>query len=364
MYRTLLAILLTLAALVAVGWPPRARIDRPALGLPAETTQGALEATLSLPFCPPEDLKRRMVTKGFKDVAWTWQGLRARRSITAPALKPKDPSGLWKVVHIADLPPPGRDDLLKAFLAQMVGVRPDFILATGDLGYGDSAADWDRIEGFFRDLEAMGIPVVSCPGNHERKAWIQYLRHFGPITWHRVEIGPFTILSLDSEHGRDQLTPAQFGWFQRELEATRGRTVLVQLHHPLFKSDAASQGEAKGSGGILGAKRDEFIRLCQLNGVAAVLSGHWHSDAVFDVRGRLRNDTCDFGGTKFIVTTTLGNDTRKVTRWPLAYHGYRVLTFREGALLSYTADLDGDGQPDPIASEPLLPIAPLKAGGH
>ena len=360
MKRFLLSIFITLAALLAAGWPPRARVDRPLIGLPMMSQGGSTEIALSLPFVVPEELRKKLESAQFTDASWTLSGLNARSTAEAKPVKPRDPAGRWKVVHIADLPPPGRDDLLKIFLTRMAEVKPDLILASGDLGYGDTAAEFDRITNFFRDLEHQGAVVVACPGNHERKAWIQYLRHFGPDTWHRVEFGPFTILSLDSTHGRDQFTPAQFHWFRQELGNSTGRTVLVQLHHPLFPSETAISGEAKGSGGILGVRRAEFIQSCQDQGVAAVLAGHWHSDAVFDHTGRLRDDRPDFPGTKFIVTTTLGNEIRQVTRWPKSYFGWRLLTFEDGRLLSYTADLDGDGKPDPIASEPLL----AGAGGH
>jgi 3',5'-cyclic AMP phosphodiesterase CpdA len=313
-----------------------------------------MKAALSIPFLVPSDLQKRMKTEGFTDISWTLSGMTARTIAETKPPTPRDSSGRWKVVHIADLPPPGRDDLLKIFITRMAEVKPDLILASGDLGYGDTAADFDRITTFFKDLERDGTVVVACPGNHERKAWVQYLRHFGPETWHRVEFGPFSILSLDSAHGRDQFTPAQFEWFKRELADTQGRTVLVQLHHPVFPSETAASGEAKGSGGILGAHRAEFIQNCREHGVAAMLAGHWHSDAVFDSAGHLRDDRPDFPGTKFIVTTALGNELRRVTRWPKSYFGYRVLTFKGGELISYTADLDGDGKPDPIASEPLL----------
>lgn len=357
MKRVLLSVFITLAGLLAVGWPPRARVDRPLTGLPLVNQQGPMEVALSLPFVVPGDLQKKMKAEGFTDVSWTLSGLNARSAAEAKSVKPRDPSGRWKVVHIADLPPPGRDDLLSVFITRMSEVKPDLILASGDLGYGDTAADFDRITTFFKDLERQGAVVVACPGNHERKAWIQYLRQFGPDTWHKVEFGPFTIISLDSAHGRDQFTPAQFHWFRQTLQDSAGRTVLVQLHHPVFPSETAPSGEAKGSGGILGAHRSDFIQCCVDHGVAAVLAGHWHSDAVFDSTGRLRDDMPDFPGTKFIVTTTLGNEIRRVTRWPKSYFGYRVLTFQNGALLSYTADLDGDGKPGPIASEPLLPYA-------
>jgi len=358
--RLLFSIILTLAALFAAGWPPKARVDRPLIGLPMMTQVGSMEIALSLPFVVPVDLQKKMKAEGINQVSWTLSGLKARSMIEAKPVKPHDPSGRWKVIHIADLPPPGRDDLLKLFITRMSEVKPDLILASGDLGYGDTAAEFDRITNFFKELEHQGSVVVACPGNHERKAWIHYLRHFGPDTWHSVEFGPFTILSLDSAHGRDQLTPAQFHWFRQALKDSAGRTVLVQLHHPLFPSETANSGEAKGSGGILGVHRAEFIQSCQDHGVAAVLSGHWHSDAVFDSTGRLRDDRPDFKGTKFIVTTTLGNEIRQVTRWPKSYFGWRLLTFEDGRLLSYTADLDGDGKPDPIASEPLL----VNAGGR
>lgn len=360
MKRVLIAVFITLAALLAVGWPPQSRIDRPLVGLPLAHPGADLEATLSLPLVATDGLKQEMKQAGFSGISWTFSGLKARALNAGQTVLPHDPSGRWKVVHIADLPPPGREDLLKAFVTRMAEVKPDLILATGDLGYGDTAADFDRITTFLKTLEQQGTVVVACPGNHERKAWIQYLRHFGSKTWHRVDFGPFTILSLDSAHGRDQFTPAQFAWFKREIETTKGRIVLVQVHHPVFPSDTADACEAKGSGGILGVRRAEFIQLCQQHRVAAVLSGHWHSDAIFDGTGRLRDDTCDFKGTKFIVTTTLGNELRRVTRWPKSYFGWRLLTFQEGRLLSCTTDLDGDGKPDPIASEPLLPYS----GGH
>lgn len=360
MKRILFSALIAMAALWAAGWPPRARVDRPMIGLPLSDRHRRMEVALSMPFAVPRDLQKQLEAGGFTESSWTLSGMEARSVAETKPAKPRDPSGRWKVVHIADLPPPGRDDLLSLFLARMSEVKPDLILASGDLGYGDTAADFDRITAFLKALEDQGAVVVSCPGNHERKAWIQYLRHFGPDTWHRVDFGPFTILSLDTAHGRDQLTPAQFGWFERELADTQGRSVLVQLHHPVFPSGTTGSGEAKGSGGILGPRRADFIRSCADHGVLAVLSGHWHSDAVFDSSGRLRDDRPDFPGTKFIVTTTLGNEIRRVTRWPKSYFGWRLLTFEKGSLLSYTADLDGDGKPDPIASEPLL----IDAGGR
>jgi hypothetical protein len=101
------------------------------------------------------------------------------------------------------------------------------------------------------------------------------------------------------------------------------------------------------------AYQKPLVALCVDKKVAAILSGHWHSDAVFDAAGRLRDDTPDFEGPKFIVTTALGNELRRVTRWPHTYYGYRILEFEGGRLVRYTHGSDDQGRPLPIASTPL-----------
>ena len=133
-------------------------------------------------------------------------------------------------------------------------------------------------------MENLGIPVVSCPGNHERKAWIQYLRHFGPITWHRVDFGPFTILSLDSGHGRDQFTPAQFAWFKRELADTAAFVTALDL---VISVNAAVVHLAGRRGAQIrksfrhllaqaaGAKRQSVVSIRKI--VRSARSGDWDS---------------------------------------------------------------------------------------
>jgi 3',5'-cyclic AMP phosphodiesterase CpdA len=167
-----------------------------------------------------------------------------------------------------------------------------------------------------------------------------------------VDLGPFAILSLDSAHGRDRLTPSQFHWFRDQLDSLKGRVPLVQLHHPIFPPGEAILGDGEKSGGPLFGYRDAFVRLCLERQVPIVLTGHWHQDAVFDAMGRFRDDTADFPGTKFVVTTALGDALRRVTRWPQRYHGYRILVFEQGRLVKYTQDLPGQPSPTPIASTP------------
>jgi hypothetical protein len=168
-----------------------------------------------------------------------------------------------------------------------------------------------------------------------------------------VDLGRFRVISLDSAHGRDRLTPSQFRWLRGQTDTLEGRVPLIQLHHPIFPPGAAVLGNGDTSGGPLFGFRDAFVRLCLERQVPIVLTGHWHQDAVFDSNGRFRDDTPDFPGTKFVVTTALGVDVRHVTRWPHSYSGYRMLMFDQGRLVRYTQDLPGQPSPTPIASTPL-----------
>jgi hypothetical protein len=128
----------------------------------------------------------------------------------------------------------------------------------------------------------------------------------------------------------------------------------------MFPPGKALHGDGDQASGNLQGYKKAVLQLCRKHNVAIVLSGHWHQDAVYDGEGQLRDDTSDFPGTKFVVTTALGDSIRRVTRWPHKYFGYRILDFEEGRLIRYTHDPEGKGLKPPIFSTPLgtyLPIA-------
>lgn len=365
-------------ALLVVGLPLRTRLDAPRLGAPAIVRPGTafeVEFTTSLPFVPwgpaVAALERQWglkLEKGGRRILGRraqgnrhWITVADSTPVQGIFRQPSDGLEHWaegevpdqlRIVHVADFPSTGKEAMLEHFVNEMGVVKPHAVLASGDLAY-DSSETWYRfLLTQFRRLEAMGIPVIACPGNHERAGWARFLNHFGPHTSHRVDLGPFRILSLDSAHGRDRLTPSQFAWFRSQLEGLEGRVPLVQLHHPVFPPGQAIQGNGEKSGGPLFGYRDGFVRLCLEKQIPIVLTGHWHQDAVFDSTGQFRDDRTDFPGTKFVVTTALGDGLRRVVRWPHRYHGYRILHFEKGRLVRYTHDLPGQPSPTPIASTP------------
>jgi len=378
MKRWILAYVCAALAILAVGLPLRTRLDAPRLGAPAIARAGVafeVEFVTSLPFVPwrlaAQTVERQwgfqLEHGGQRILSHRSHGNRYWITLADPTpvqgiyRRPTDGLEHWgegtlpdklTLVHAADFPSTGKEAMLEQFVDEMAVVKPQAFLASGDLAYDSSEAWYTFMLVQFRRLEAMGIPVIACPGNHERGGWARFLNHFGPRTTHRVDLGPFRILSLDSAHGRDRLTPSQFQWFRGQLDSLDGRVPLVQLHHPVFPPGAAILGDGEKSGGPLFGFRDGFVRLCLERQVPIVLTGHWHQDAVFDSTGRFRDDTADFPGTKFVVTTALGDALRHVTRWPHSYHGYRLLLFEQGRLVRYTQDLPGQPSPTPIASTP------------
>jgi hypothetical protein len=378
MRRWILPYLCAVLTLLAAGLPLRTRLDAPRFGAPAIVPAGTafeVEFATSLPFVPwrlaAAAVERqwgfRLEQQGRRIVGHHslgnqhWIRLVEDTPVRGAFRQPLDGLEHWGqgvvpdkliLVHVADFPSTGKEAMLTHFVDEMAVLKPNAVLASGDLAYDSSAKWYAFLMSQFRRLEAMGIPVVVCPGNHERGGWARYLDNFGIYTTHRVDLGPFAVLSLDSAHGRDRLTPSQFQWFRAQLDSLDGRVPLVQLHHPVFPPGSAIQGDGEKSGGPLDGYRDGFVRLCLERQIPIVLTGHWHQDAVFDAMGRFRDDTPDFPGTKFVTTTALGDALRRVTRWPLKYHGYRILSFEKGRLLRYTQDLPGQPSPAPIASTP------------
>lgn len=359
----LLAVMLFTGIMLAVGWPLQVRVEAPRLGMPVIDHPGAsMEVRLatSLPLTLPDLQLSLDGPGGIAPLQLTksrWDGAIAVLTVSLPAL----PDGAYalrlqtptqdlrlpkavflrsswpatlRLVQIADLPPPGREPLMRQFIAEMRVQKPDAVLVTGDINYTGTEAN---IQFIYAQLAQLDAPVIMTAGNHERTAWHRYLRVFGARD-HRSNFGPLAILSLDSAHGRDALTPSTFRWLQRELAHLDGRTPIVQVHHPVFSPGATAAAEAGGTGGYLRGYRRAFIELCRQYSVAIVLSGHWHQDAVYDASGRFRADRVDFPGTKFVVTTALGADVRQVFADSRTNNGYRWIEFTAGTLGAYGSD--------------------------
>jgi len=248
------------------------------------------------------------------------------------------------IVQLADLPTLGRgdgDQRLQQIIDEINIINPELVLMTGDIAYG---GNWDQYYRLLAAMEKFDAPVIAAPGNHEYEGWAGFLTLIGE-PYHSVRYGNLQIISLNSGHGRDQLTESQFRWLEDEIGQLQGRTPLVQLHHPIHH-----RPELRG---YLAVHVPELVQYFQQLNVPIVLAGHWHGDAVYDENGQDRRDTWDFPGIPYVVTTAAGADLReKYSSSPL-HHGYRLVRLDTGKLVTYTYDMDGDGQRDATSSIPM-----------
>lgn len=249
------------------------------------------------------------------------------------------------IVQFADLPELGEkakgDQRLQEIIDEINIINPELVLMTGDIAYGGS---WQQYQLLIKAMARINAPVIAAPGNHEYQGWAAFLTLLGS-PYHSVRYGPYQIISLNSGHGRDQLTESQYAWLQQAIIKSAGRVPLVQLHHPLFRRPELH--------GTLGNHVPDLARTFQQLKVPIVLSGHWHGDAVYDEQGKERRDTWQFTGTPYVVTTAAGADLRKDYATSPMHHGYRLIRLQGDRLLNYTYDMDGDGQRDATSSIPL-----------
>jgi predicted phosphodiesterase len=378
----ILVVAMFAGVMLVVGLPLQVRVVSPRLGMPFIDHAGvAMEVHLasSLPFVVPSmelSLEGPGGTAQLKEASRRYEGVDTVLTVALPTL----PDGGYSLhlknsaqdlllpkavflrqkwtstlhlVQIADLPPPGRERLMEQFVEEMRVKQPDAVLVTGDINYTGSESN---IEFIHDELAKLDAPVIMTAGNHEREAWHRYLRVFGARD-HRTQLGPLTILSIDSAHGRDALTPSMFRWLESQLKQVDGRSTIIQFHHPVFPPGSTANSEAGGTGGYMHGYRRAFLDLCQQHQVAIVLAGHWHQDAVFDQDGNFRTDRADFPGTKYVVTTALGADVRKVFEQSAMNNGYRWIEFVDGQLTSYSPDKNNPVPSTPLGAPSITPLS-------
>ena len=242
-----------------------------------------------------------------------------RLGILAPAFF--DPTGCW--THGVVTPAkPGPPPLLET---------PSFVLPNPDRAYFDKRA-------FKRALFA----TVTGPGGHG------YSEADSDVSWYSVSpapglrlIGidtsdrPLAIPSLPYDHGC--IVFAQSEFLRRELKAAqdRGELVIVASHYP-------SQLLQVSSGSVMGP--DDFRALLrQYPNVILHLSGHNHTNRVFDREGYIEIQTCS--------TLTLPQEGRIVEIWRNPADN--------GILIGYHMFSHLDNDLPALGDDPLRPMRQL-----
>jgi 3',5'-cyclic AMP phosphodiesterase CpdA len=134
-----------------------------------------------------------------------------------------------------------------AYLARCVAAlnaldpRPDAVIMTGDLV---DQGDPEQYEHLKTLLAPLRIPYLLVVGNHDARDALRAafperaeLRSGGEFVHYAVDVGPLRLIALDSMvpgQSAGTLCEARLDWLAAQLDAARGKPVVVALHHPPF----------------------------------------------------------------------------------------------------------------------------------
>ncbi|TDG09593.1 phosphodiesterase [Paraburkholderia guartelaensis] len=119
--------------------------------------------------------------------------------------------------------------------------RPDAVLMTGDLVDQGSVEEYRHLKSLLDTLE---IPYWLLIGNHDAREPLREvfadrpeLREGGEFIQYAVDLGALRVIALDSmQPGQSAgtLCEKRLAWLAKQLDAARGKPVIVALHHPPF----------------------------------------------------------------------------------------------------------------------------------
>jgi len=184
---------------------------------------------------------------------------------------------------------------VKAAIRRLVELRPDLVLATGDLVAGQKAgldyrAMWKGFHAVVTEpLEKAGIPLAVTAGNHDGSAYPRYalerkifgeewITHKPKLQFHEGGQYPYfyafvfnqvLYLSIDSTRV-GPLPHDQLSWLEKELKAKPDTMrAVVFTHVPLFHFANVPEGESFFD--------EALADLLDRFGVNLYLTGHHHS---------------------------------------------------------------------------------------
>jgi 3',5'-cyclic AMP phosphodiesterase CpdA len=190
-----------------------------------------------------------------------------------------------RILHVSDLHFGARDDpvLERALTALVERVRPQLVIASGDLTHRGRGEQHDRAAAFLRRLE---LPVVAVPGNHDipytfparfTRPWREFERRWQttePV--HTSE--DVHVVGVNSvrpwRHQSGGVADAQLDRVAARLrEAPPGALRVVVLHHQLIGAPWRTRKKPV-------AKRNHVLARLVDSGAELILGGHIHQSTV------------------------------------------------------------------------------------
>jgi len=251
---------------------------------------------------------------------------RTRRAVAVLARIPER----FTIAQITDLHigyRPGSEKLVGQIIDEINRLDPALVVVSGDIADHGRWDEYSRAETILGHLAA---PIVTVPGNHDRRGRAGYLSTFGPLST-AVGFGRWTFVRMDAGHGRDEFTLSQIRFLARTLAATDSGRVIAVSHIPLAGKRSVRSRTA------------ELADLLSRNHVPLLLSGHLHFDATYGMPG----DPGTGGETRYVVTATAGGNLVPRDDLEVPMHGYQVIVVENGLIRSVTArHLMSDAPPE------------------
>ncbi|AKM32194.1 hypothetical protein AB870_21835 [Pandoraea faecigallinarum] len=188
----------------------------------------------------------------------------------------------------------GRVDTAQALRRAIAAInrwtpRPDAVIATGDLIDTPHSSEYKVLRECLADLD---IPLYLVVGNHDHREGLRqafpehvYLRTGQAFVQYRVDLGPLTVLALDTQDppgAGGHLCEARLTWLDTELRACEGRPTIVAMHHPPFDTGI----EFMDGYGLSAQARAGFARVISRHShIERVICGHLHRSIHAGVEG-------------------------------------------------------------------------------
>jgi len=184
--------------------------------------------------------------------------------------------------------------------------KPAFIVITGDLTeWGGSRISgalncrafascfYEKNTSFYADAD-YSIPVFTTPGNHDycyNRNLTNYYRFIYPVDRYNVQYQDVSLFFMNSGPNYyeelynwlenidgDGLYDDDIEWLESHLENCNSTIKIVLMHHP-----AVNERDTNGMmWNVLARNRETFVTLCEQYNVDVVLTGHTHTEKIFD----------------------------------------------------------------------------------
>lgn len=244
-------------------------------------------------------------------------------------------------------------ELLSALYLEILSVRPDALIVTGDLTFNGEKMSHEALAEWFGSVEDAGVPVWVIPGNHDintplpigygdgivygaegttpedfARIYADFLREGQAGFSYTAEIGGLWVCMTDVAVYRDGaqtfgvFTAANARWLDQALEraAAAGARAVTATHHSLI----AHTEFLKDSYLMFGS--ESMAEIAQRHGVRLNLSGHLHIQHI-----AREGDLADAALGAFCV-------------WP---HRYALVTLEDDGTITYEArELSGETLPE------------------